>query len=170
MGPLARSRALPADVENLQRRVRVSAPRLRRTAARALRAVGRARRRVHVTVVDDRAIRRLHARHLGEDTATDVLAFELGGPDPARLLGEVIVSAQTAARQARRLRVPVALELDLLVVHGILHLAGHDDHEPAAARRMHERARAILGGGPGGPGRVPARFWAGLLPARVAAG
>jgi probable rRNA maturation factor len=144
----------------------VSAPRLRRTAARALRAVGHARHRVQVTVVGDRAIRRLHARHLGADTSTDVLAFDLDGPGPARLLGEVIVSAETAARQARRLRVPVALEMDLLVVHGILHLVGHDDHDPAAARRMHERARAILTGARGGRVRVPARFWTGLLSPR----
>ena len=56
----------------------------------------------------------------------------------------------------------VALELDLLVIHGILHLAGWDDARPAQARRMHERARAILTPRPAPAG--PARLWAGLLP------
>jgi rRNA maturation RNase YbeY len=152
---------VPAAVANLQRRVRVSVPRLRRTALRALRALGRADRQVDVAVVDDPAIRRLHARHLGRDRPTDVLAFPLEAPGPARLLGQVVVSAETAARQARRLCVPVAAEMDLLVVHGILHLAGHDDHAPAAARRMHQRARSILDAA----GRLPRRFWDGLLPA-----
>jgi probable rRNA maturation factor len=73
----------------------------------------------------------------------------------------VVVSAETAARQARRLGVPLAAELDLLVVHGLLHLAGYDDHEPRRARRMHRRAREILGGR--SPRAVPGRLWAGLL-------
>jgi probable rRNA maturation factor len=76
-----------------------------------------------------------------------VLAFDMAGPGPARLWGEVVVSAETAARQARRLRVPLAAELDLLVVHGLLHLAGYDDHHPRRARP------------------IPARLWAGLLEA-----
>jgi probable rRNA maturation factor len=118
---------------------------------------------VHVTVVDDRRIRALNARYLGTRRATDVLAFELAVPGPGRLWGEVIVSAETAARQARRLGVPLAAEMDLLVVHGLLHLAGYDDHDPRHARRMHERAREILDGG--AARALPARLWTGLLEA-----
>src|SRR6266516_5938557 len=132
---------MAAAVANLQRRVRVSPARLKRTAERTLRSLGRAGRDVHVTVVDDAAIRRLNARWMGTRRSTDVLAFDLDVPGPSRLLGEVIVSADTARRQARQAGVPVALELDLLVVHGLLHLAGWDDHEPREARLMHERAR-----------------------------
>ena len=87
---------------------------------------------------------------------TDVLAFPFDAP----LLGEVIVSAETARRQAARLGIPVALELDLLVTHGVLHLAGYDDREPLEARLMHEREREILTRG----GRsIPNRLWTGLL-------
>jgi probable rRNA maturation factor len=154
---------VPVAVSNLQRRSRISAGRLRAVAHRTLAALGRADREVHVTVVDDRRIRALNARYLGTRRATDVLAFDLSGPGPSPLWGEVIVSAETAARQARRLGVPLAAELDLLVVHGLLHLAGYDDHEPRHARRMHERAREILAGR--SPCSVPARLWAGLLEA-----
>jgi probable rRNA maturation factor len=142
--------------------VPVSLPRLRRLAGRALAALGRPDREVHVSVVDDREIRRLHARYLGRRRATDVIAFNLEGPGPSPLLGEVIISAETAARQSRRLGVPVALELDLLLVHGLLHLAGHDDRDPADARRMHERERDILSLSARRP--VPDRLWTGLLP------
>jgi probable rRNA maturation factor len=152
---------VPVAVSNLQRKTRVSAVRLRTVARRALAALGRADREVHVTVVDDRRIRALNTRYLGIRRATDVLAFDLAGPGPGRLWGEVIVSAETAARQARRIGVPLASELDLLVVHGLLHLAGYDDHEPRRARRMHERAREILSGR--SPRSIPARLWAGLL-------
>ena len=120
---------MPAAVSNLQRKVRVSPGRIRRTAESALSALGRADRAVHVSVVDDPAIRRLNTRYLRIGKTTDVLAFDLHAPGPSRLMGEVIVCADTARRQARRLGVSVALELDLLVVHGLLHLAGWDDHQ-----------------------------------------
>src|SRR3990172_8798976 len=121
---------MAAAVSNRQRRVRVSTPRLRATAEAALRALGRADRQVEVSVVDDRAIRRLNARYLRTRKTTDVLAFDLHAPGPSRLMGEVIVCADTARRQAERVGVSVALELDLLVVHGLLHLAGGGDPQP----------------------------------------
>jgi rRNA maturation RNase YbeY len=154
---------MPLRVTNLQRRVRVSIPRLRAVGGRALLALGRGDRDVHVTIVDDAAIRRLNARYRGTGGATDVLAFDLAAPGPSPLLGEVVISAETAARQARRLGVPVALEMDLLVVHGLLHLAGYDDRQADEARLMHERAREILTGGRRSRRALPGRLWAGLL-------
>jgi probable rRNA maturation factor len=151
---------LSVDVQNHQRRVRVSLPRLRALAIRALAAVDRRDRDLHVSVVDDREISRVHGRYLGARRATDVIAFNLEAPT-SPLLGEVVISAETAARQARQVGVPVAAELDLLLVHGILHLAGWDDHFPRQARRMHERARQILSEGATRP--VPERLWRGLL-------
>jgi probable rRNA maturation factor len=151
-------------VESRQRRVRVSLPRIRATARRTLRALGRSRFDVHVTLVDDPEMRRLHARYLGKRRATDVLAFDLAAPGPSPGLAEVVVSAETAARQARRLGVPIALELDLLVVHGLLHLSGYDDGTPSEAQRMHERERAILEAGRRGRRPIPDRLWTGLLP------
>jgi probable rRNA maturation factor len=152
---------MPAQIRNDQRRVRVSLPRLRSTAERALAALGRPDAEVHVALVDDARMRQLHGRYLGQATPTDVMAFDVAGPGPVPLLGEVVVSAQTAARHARRLRVPVALEMDLLLVHGLLHLVGYDDGEPAHARRMHERARQILS--VGRSRALPTRLWARLL-------
>ena len=148
---------MSVTVENRQRLVRHPGRRVARTAGRALAAVGRADEHVDVALVDDREIRALNARYLGARRATDVLAFPLDPP----LVGQVVVSVETAQRQARRLGVPLALELDLLVTHGILHLAGYDDRKPRQARRMHEREREILSAA-GAP--VPARLWKGLLP------
>ncbi|HET7875516.1 MAG TPA: rRNA maturation RNase YbeY [Methylomirabilota bacterium] len=151
---------MAVSVRNRQRRVRVSLPRLRSLATRVLRALGRADREVHVTVVDDREIRRLNRQYLGSTKVTDVLAFDLETPGPSRLLGEVVISAETARRQAGSVDVPVALEIDLLLVHGLLHLAGYDDHEPGEARLMHERERDILRAA---RRTVPAGLWHGLL-------
>jgi rRNA maturation RNase YbeY len=152
---------LSCSIQNRQQHVRVSSPRLRRIAARTLAAVGRLDRDVHVTVVDDRAMRRLNHCYLGARRATDVLAFNLETAGPSRLLGTVIISGETAARQANRLRVPAALELDLLLIHGVLHLAGYDDHAPRAARLMHEREREILSASRQAP--IPERLWTDLL-------
>jgi probable rRNA maturation factor len=143
---------------NRQRAVAFVATALTRAAARALAAVGRPADEIHVTVVDDAEIRRLNASFRGVRRRTDVLAFPLDPP----LLGEVIISVETAARQAARLGIALGLELELLVTHGVLHLIGYDDRDPLEARLMHERERQILtrAGRP-----VLDRLWTGLLPA-----
>lgn len=153
---------MAAAVLNLQRGVKIPARRLRRLAGAALRSLGRAGADVHVTFGSDALVRRLNRRYRGTGRATDVLAFPLETPGPSRLLGEVIVSVETARRQARRLGVPLGLELALLVVHGLLHLVGYDDRNPREARLMHERCRAIL---QRALGPFPERLWAGLLTA-----
>ncbi len=150
-------------VEVHGRLVSLSRDRLRRAAERALAALGRAAGDVEVLVVDDGEIRRLNARFRGVRRRTDVLAFPLETPGlAATLVGQVVISAETAARQARRLGVPTALEMDLLVTHGVLHLVGYDDRDPVEARLMHEREREILT--KGGRSRIPDRLWTGLLP------
>ncbi len=77
------------------------------------------------------------------------------------MLGEVVISAETAARQAAAVRVSVVLEVELLAIHGLLHLVGYDDAAPREARVMHERAREILARCVGRA--IPARLWSGLL-------
>ena len=156
------------ELANLQRRVPIPRRRILRTARTTLRDLGRPGAGVHLTFVDDAQIRRLNARYLRHRRPTDVLAFPLEGPGPSGLWGEIVISAETARRQAVRLGIPVGLELDLLVVHGLLHLAGYDDGEPREARLMHEREREILERAPGtrapGAGGPTARLWRGLLP------
>ncbi len=148
---------MPVVVERRQRRVPVSAPRVARAVARALAAVGRPAGVVEVAVVDDAEIRRLNAAWRGVGRRTDVLAFPLEGAGAGPLVGQVVLSADAARRQARRLGVPLAVELDLLATHGTLHLVGWDDRDPVEADLMHRRERQILG-------RTPAKLWRGLLP------
>jgi probable rRNA maturation factor len=153
---------MTAAVTNSQRRVPVSRTRLARSAGRALAAVGRRAGHVDVLVVDDAAIKRLNRLHRGVDRRTDVLAYPLEAPGPSPLVGQIVISADTARRQARRVGVPLTTELDLLVTHGVLHLIGYDDRDPVEARLMHEREREILSSG---QRRLPARLWSGLLDA-----
>ena len=148
---------MSAAVTNRQDRIAVSPARLARSVERALRAVGRGAGDVDVLVVDDAAIKRLNRLHRGVGRRTDVLAYPLETPGtPSPLVGQIVISAETARRQAHRLGVPLALELDLLVTHGTLHLVGYDDRDPLEADLMHRREREILAG-------APARLWTGLL-------
>ena len=147
---------MPAVVEQRQRRVSVSATRLARAVDRTLAAVGRPAGVVEVAVVDDDEIRALNAAHRGIRRRTDVLAFPLEAPEAGPLVGQLVIGAEAAARQARRLGVPLALELDLLATHGTLHLVGYDDRDPVEADLMHRREREILGS-------TPARLWQGLI-------
>ena len=146
-----------AAIDNRQRQVPIQVRRVVRAAHRALAAVGRPGGAVEVAIVDDAEIRRMNTRYRGIGRRTDVLAFPLEAPDaPEQLVGQIVISAETARRQARKVGVPLALELDLLVTHGTLHLVGYDDRDPLEADLMHRRERDILAG-------APARLWTGLL-------
>ncbi len=129
-----------------------------RAARRALASVGRPAGTLDVAIVDDAGIRRLNRAWRGVRRRTDVLAFPLEDTaTPSGLVGQVVISANAARRQARRLGVPLAVELELLVTHGTLHLVGWDDRDPLEADLMHRREREVLGR------RAPARLWRGLL-------
>ncbi|MCZ6479043.1 MAG: rRNA maturation RNase YbeY [candidate division NC10 bacterium] len=109
--------------------------------------MGRPSDEVSVLLVDDRAIRRLNKVYLNHDRPTDVLAFpqQQGLPSPQpHLLGDVVISVETAARQAKEHGHSLPHELALLLIHGILHLVGYDDSTPATRRRMWtEQARLL---------------------------
>ncbi len=124
-------------------------------ARSALRALGVSRYELSLSLVDDAEMRALNARFRDRDRPTDVLSFPMrelvpadGLPVPRggaeKLLGDVVISIETAARQARASRCPLARRLDALLVHGVLHLLGYDhERSPAEDRRMRRRAREV---------------------------
>ena len=139
----------PLEIADRQRFIKVPLRRLQRAVAAALALKPRRRGPISLVILDDRAIRRIHHDHLGIDEPTDVLSFPLegapGGPgSPGGMLGEVLVSAETARREGRARGIAPADELLLYVVHGVLHLLGFDDHAPAARKKMRAAERAAL--------------------------
>lgn len=121
------------------------AARFRRDAAAAVAAAG-LEGRVSFAVVSDATMRRVNRDFHDCDEPTDVLAFALGAGGGDGFDAEIVVSLDTARREAKAHGVEPAAELMLYVVHGALHLTGHDDHALEDARRMHARALAILAG------------------------
>jgi probable rRNA maturation factor len=111
-------------------------------AARCLLAEGRGRSELSVSFVSEDEMSKLHARFMGEGGSTDVLSFPLDGEDDGReVLGDVVVCPAFAARQGDDL----GSELRLLLVHGILHLLGHDHEEEEGRREMWARQEAYTG-------------------------
>jgi len=93
-------------------------------------------------VLDDARMQDLNREALGHDYATDVLSFPFEA-EPV-LVGEVVLSGDTARREAAARGHSAYHELLLYAVHGVLHLLGYEDHDPAGRRRMRRAERAAL--------------------------
>jgi probable rRNA maturation factor len=146
---------MPVHLTNRQRRFPVDARGLAAQARACLDHLGLGAAELSVLLVNDRAMRALNRAHRGVAGTTDVLSFPLhegspaairarvAGPEPE--LGDVVISVERARAQAVRAGVTTRAELALLLVHGILHLAGLD-HErgPAEAARMAAAERKAL--------------------------
>jgi len=130
---------------------------LAKSARALLAAAGMRRRELSLVLTDDRHIRELNQQWRGEDKPTDVLSFamdeaaDLDGPDvptivggPVGPLGDIVISLETAARDAAELGRPRDELATFLLVHGFCHLLGHDHGEPEEARRMRAEEDRLL--------------------------
>jgi probable rRNA maturation factor len=115
---------------------------IRRTLTAALRREGK-RAELSVALVGDREMAELNRRYLDHEGPTDVLAFPYG-TEGDRVRGEIVVNAERAVTEARGRRHSAEAELMLYVVHGLLHLLGCDDAEPAERRAMRRREAELL--------------------------
>ena len=134
----------------------VSAAVMRRRAEKMLQHLELDSVELSVALVDDPTIRELNRDYRRKDKPTDVLAFPQAPPPERRrgkgkaavapvsgLLGDVILSVETARRQARSHRRPLLAELTMLLAHGLLHLLGHDHQTDAQEREMTTRTREL---------------------------
>lgn len=102
---------------------------------------------VTILLGDDAQVRELNRQYLGIDTPTDVLSFPAGEADPdtgVTYLGDVIISVPQASAQARAAGHGLEAEVQLLVVHGVLHLLGHDHAQPESRQRMWAAQAEVL--------------------------
>jgi probable rRNA maturation factor len=127
---------------------------LARAVAAALEAAGApAPASIGLILADDAELAELNATHMGKDGPTDVLSFPLDAVEagtarhdsaPPVLLGDVVVCPAIAVAAAPDHGADADDELALLVVHGVLHVLGHDHAEPEETASMRERERALL--------------------------
>jgi probable rRNA maturation factor len=140
-------------LRNATRKHRIGMRRIERALRVLLAAIGRPAATVSLSFVGDRAMRRLNREHRGKDRTTDVLSFPMYEPfkvprrrsagDPELMLGDIIISIDVAARQAAAYDAGLDAEIERLLVHGVLHLLGHDHEEPTERRRMVREERKL---------------------------
>ena len=121
----------------------VDAKSLRRAVKSVLADAGIRSGEVSIAIVDDARMQELNRRYLKHDYPTDVLSFVLAR-DGDRLDGQIVISADYAAREAPRYGWTADHELLLYAVHGALHLVGHDDASASARREMRSQEKKYL--------------------------
>ena len=100
-----------------------------------------------IVLADDAHLHELNRNYLGVDAPTDVLSFPASETDPvtgSRYIGDIIISVPYAAKGAAKAGHPVESELQLLVVHGVLHLLGHDHAKPKEKAKMWKAQAEVL--------------------------
>jgi probable rRNA maturation factor len=129
---------LTVDIMNRQTRLPIDDAVWIDRLQQLFRAEGVVRGEISVAVVDDPKMHELNRQYLDHDYPTDVLSFVLD-QQPNWLLGEIIVSADTAMECCEDFDWPASHEFGLYVIHGALHLVGYDDKQPEKERRMRQR-------------------------------
>ncbi len=129
----------------------IALDRWQRLAVAALQTEGVTAGELNLLFIDEQAMAELNGQHMGGAGPTDVLAFPIDGSDvlddgagPPALLGDVVVCPAVARRNALRHGHGFDDEMALLVVHGVLHVLGHDHAEPEETATMQARERALL--------------------------
>jgi probable rRNA maturation factor len=122
---------------------------LRRLAQQMLGALLLPRAELSILLTNDAGIHELNRLHRNKDRPTDVLAFPQseGWPDTSRpvvLLGDVVISLDTAARQAHSRHRPLLAEIRWLLAHGLLHLVGYDHATAEEKRSMVKETRRLV--------------------------
>jgi probable rRNA maturation factor len=138
------------NCENRNRKRTVDLSKVRKTASIVLEGLGVREAELNIVFVSDAKIRALNRRYLGSSSATDVIAFqEKGAGRRAQgagrgFLGEMAISSDTAARNAKKYGVEFKREIALLVIHGTLHLMGFEDVSARGRIRMRKKEDEFL--------------------------
>jgi probable rRNA maturation factor len=138
------------EVINRQRRRKINAKQWREFGERALRAIRKGNADATIVFVSDRSIRELNRQFRGKNQATDVLSFPTKA-EPFEVehrshLGDVVISIERAAAQAKENHLNVSGEIEQLILHGLLHLCGYDHGtDQGQMNRLELKLRKRLG-------------------------
>ncbi len=135
----ALSCVMRVDIVNLSKGRRVSAQKIKGKAHRILKLLKENQSELSLALVGNGQIQKLNSQYRHKNEPTDVLSFpqEENLPKGKKLLGDVVISVEQAEKQAKEGMKTLEMEIEMLLIHGILHLLGYD-HEvsPKEARRM----------------------------------
>lgn len=134
------------DIQNLQSVAKIDKKKVIECVDRALNAMGEKDAELSLMLVNDMYIRNLNWKYRRSDSATDVLAFPMRDSRglSGSVLGDVVISAETAQREAKKRKKDFQEELDLYLIHGILHLLGYSDEKPRARKKMQDKQKELV--------------------------
>lgn len=121
-------------------------PRTSRLISDTLRSEDRALQTISLSYVTTDTMRALNLAHRAKASPTDVLSWPFDDGFPQGCGGELIIAPEVAERNAAEHGQTLAVELDVLTVHGVLHLLGYEDATSGGASAMEERTMRVLGG------------------------
>jgi probable rRNA maturation factor len=130
---------MPVSIENHQKLLKIDLNRLRKSLKRLLTELNCHDRVIALLLVDDKEIQKLNNAYLKRNHATNVLSFamtegEFGNINP-EILGDIVISVESASRDALISHIDLMDELEFLIIHGLLHLLGYD-HENTSVERV----------------------------------
>ncbi len=140
---------MEVQIDNRQDKHRISKKKIRKTAKAILNALGYPDAELSILIVDDQQITLLNQQYLNREGPTNVIAFPMQegpfaeiAPD---LLGDVVISVETAHRQAKNAGLSMLDYFDQLLIHGILHLLGYNhENDRSEAHKMEQKAKELL--------------------------
>jgi probable rRNA maturation factor len=138
------------QIKNSQNKIKIDKRMIRGTVSRILKILNCADKEISLSFVDDENIKQLNKQYLGKDKATNVLSFSLlegeyGNINP-QILGDIIISVETAQRDALYGKLTVDQEIDFLIIHGILHLLGynHENTTEKETKKMRQKEKDLF--------------------------
>ena len=138
------------SIQNRQKLLTVDVGRLRRSLKRLLKELGSKDSEVSLLLVDDDQIREFNKNYLQRDRPTNVISFAMTegafGDVHPEILGDIILSVETAARDAMACDIDFMDEVEFLLIHGLLHLVGynHENVESKEANKMKKLERELF--------------------------
>lgn len=137
---------LKISVNNLQNKVRINPNGVKKIILKTL-SLKEIKKNGEITIsfVKDSTIKGLNLRYLKKNNPTDVLAFDMAGqPGSNNIFADIVVSTDTALRNARIFKTTAFYELNLYVIHGLLHLLGYDDRTKKDKLIMRKKEESLL--------------------------
>jgi probable rRNA maturation factor len=141
---------MSVSIRNHQKIFKIDLSRLRKSMTRLLRELKSDNREIDLLLVDDKEIQELNNAYLGLDKPTNVLSFamtegEFGNINP-QILGDIVISVETAYREALISHMDLMDELEFLLIHGLLHLLGynHENTSVEKAKEMNGRQQELF--------------------------
>lgn len=141
---------MTVSLRNKQKKAAIDTNRLRRGLKRLLKELQRENGELSVLIVDDEQIRAINRDYLERDRPTNVISFAMtegeGGNIHPELLGDIVISAETAMRDALAGDLPLMDEMEFLMIHGLLHLLGynHENVGHEEAERMKRKEQELF--------------------------